>query len=232
MKKSFLLLFALLFVGVAQGQVTLTIDSLDLSRDETEFRKPGIGHFTISTSDGFTPRMKIIATVRNNTDKRIFIPQFNPYMGDAKSYMQFKYNHRVYSKNIIWINPDNIPLGEGGIGFWIAPNESKRMVLWSFIPSPSDPARRINNPLYVTFPNEWDWDGKAIAPDSVYLQWMKTVLPTIKFKTFYLIKKGNAKSQQGSAKRLVSEPVDPEKIVFTHGLTFEDDDLFELLDLF
>lgn len=232
MKKSLLLLFALLFAGFARGQVTLTIDSLDLSRDETIIEKRGIGCITQASCDGFTPRMKMIATVRNNTDKRIFIPQFNPYMEDTRSYMQFTYDHKVYSKYIIWTNPNLYPLREGGCGFWINPNESRRMVLWSFIPSPNDPARRINNPLYVTFPKEWDWNGEAIAPDSVYLQWMKTVLPTIKFKTFYLIMRKNAEFKQRNVKRLVSEPIDPEKIVFTHGLTFEDDDLFELIGLF
>lgn len=233
MKRSLLLLFALLFAGFARGQVTLTIDSLDLSRDETTIEEQGFGCIILVSRDGFTPRMKMIATVRNDSDQRIFIPKFNSHQNPPESScIQFTYDNKVYSKNLFWLNPDILPLEDGGYGFWVNPNESRRMVLWSYLPSPTDPTRRTRNSDYTTSPEEWSWDGKAIAPDSVYLQWMKRVLPTIQFKTFYLIKRGKSKFGQQDIKRLVSEPIDPEKIIFTHGLTFEDDDLFDLLDLF
>lgn len=246
------LLFMLFPYNCALGQISLVIDSIDLSRDYTlvspigdlglrwEFGPcEGYGPFVCFSPsvgfvlrDGFTPRIKMSATFRNNTDTAIYVSRYGFRSDPPISCMQFTYGDKTYSKALLWLNPESDSLAIT-YGMWIEPHESKRMSFWTFLPSepPSD-LPDVITPYYKTFPEKWNWNGANVAPDSVYLQWMERVLPTIKLKILYFIQPSNKNREVGEItfgkdgeyiRGVASRPVDLKKIAFTHGLTLEEE---------
>lgn len=209
MKKIIIALFATLSVNFSYGQVTLTIDSVDFSRtaDTIYFGASSVyvyGHNVMH--DGINPRIKITATLKNQTGRRIHI--FRPGFCKGKSMpVEFVYHNNPYRKYLGWTNSD---FGFGVHNLWLKPQESKTIELWTYVSSEVEKYR--NYPLYVVEPVEWDW-GKKDVTDADFLEWFEAIFPTMQVSIVY-----GADSNPGRAKRLESNPIVLKEVVATTNL--------------
>lgn len=93
MKKLLLILLALLSSVCSYAQLTMRIDSVDVSRNTSMDIEPTV---IIEIRDKY-PRIQIVSTIINDTDKNVYI--YRRYERRPKSHIKFQTQGRSYLKN-------------------------------------------------------------------------------------------------------------------------------------
>lgn len=205
MKKLLLILLALLSSVCSYAQLTMRIDSVDVSRKTSMDIEPTV---ILEIRDKY-PRIQIVSTIINDTDKNVYI--YRRYERRPKSHIKFQTQGRSYLKNTIFIltNDYNEIL--------LHPKDSAVVRFWTFIPE----KERVNQSekpdlgqiWFGLTPAEWSW-GKENPSDLDYLEWAQKILPDLKVIINY-------NEEPTICSDLISEPINLDKVVFTTNLTAE-----------
>lgn len=184
----FFLLLGVFMSGVVWGQVTLTIDSVDLSRtnDKIKIRT----HPIVYAMNNGIPRIRIIASVNNATDQSvwIFFPEVKKDMALKFSFKGMVYNKRLSMreyKSYFYPGVEYAPLFESII---IPPRDTATIELWTFFPASSRTIAKMgmgmSEMLYVNYPKDWRWKRDKLS-DEDYVAWFKEVLPQMQLVISY-----------------------------------------------
>ena len=208
MKKIVLIFLALSSSVCSYAQLTMRIDSVDISRKTSMDIEPTI---SIDIRDKY-PRIQIIATITNNTDQPIYI--YRQYRGRPKTQVEFQFQGRSYLKNTIFILTNDYR------EILLLPKDSTIARIWTFIPEKERETQvektdweQIFDSWFGLTPAEWSW-GKDNPSDLDYLEWMQTILPDLKVIIDF-------NEEPTISSDLISEPIELEKVVFTTNLTNE-----------
>ena len=208
MKKLLLILLALLSSVCSYAQLTMRIDSVDVSRNTSMDIEPTV---ILEIRDKY-PRIQIVSTIINDTDKNVYI--YRRYERRPKSHIKFQTQGRSYLKNTIFIltNDYNEIL--------LHPKDSAVVRFWTFIPekervAPTEKTdwEQVFDRWFGLTPAEWSW-GKENPSDLDYLEWAQKILPDLKVIIDY-------NEEPTICSDLISEPINLDKVVFTTNLTAE-----------
>lgn len=188
MKKFCFLLLSVFMSGVVWGQVTLTIDSVDLSRtNDKVILLPHPIEYTVGKG---IPRIKIIASVNNATDQSVWI--FFPSLLKDMA-LKFPFKGKVYNKRLtmreyksyFYLGVEYAPLFHGVI---IPPRDTATIELWTFFPTSSRTIAKMGmggaEKIYVTYPKDWRWKRDKLS-DEDYVAWFKEVFPQMQLVISY-----------------------------------------------
>lgn len=205
MKKLLLILLALLSSVCSYAQLIMRIDSVDVSRKTSMDIEPTV---ILEIRDKY-PRIQIVSTIINDTDKNVYI--YRRYERRPKSHIKFQTQGRSYLKNTIFILTDDYN------EILLHPKDSAVVRFWTFIPE----KERVNQSekpdlgqiWFGLTPAEWSW-GKENPSDLDYLEWAQKILPDLKVIIDY-------NEEPTICSDLISEPINLDKVVFTTNLTAE-----------
>ena len=199
MKKLTLFLVLIFSNGFAYGQLTLEVDSIDISKNiDIEYNHGGI----VMICDDGRPILHIAATVTNSTDDDILLYD---NIFPSKIWLDYQVNNCRYHEKLLWIRTIRPTSHKRYYDIYLHPDESKKILFVTYI---SD-SILFRDPQAIS----WKWDRDPIA-DSEYIDWLKGILPTMKIIIDY-----GQRSKE--IKRLVSEPINLETLKITTNLKDE-----------
>ena len=213
MKRLIVFLIAVTFIPASYGQLSMKIDSIDISPGGEIVIRPGI-HISYP---GESPRIQIITTINNNTSDAVIL--YYPSAWSC-SILAWCYRGQRFEKYIPWSCPiawepeDSAYRGDFEEAYpcvVIRPYTSKKFIFRTLLPMnrKKELAELKDIPLplevYETHP-VWTWEGDNPS-DREYLQWVKEILDSIKIRV---------RSNYDSF--LESSPIDLQKVVVTTNI--------------
>lgn len=206
MKKIVLFILALMSTSVSYSQLTMRIDSIDISRVSEPLWVDWDSQISFAETPGdkILPCIQIFATIDNKNKDNIWI---RADLRKKAITMKFRYKDKEYYKYGTWIQKNYYG------GLLIKPGESKRIILWTTVPiNGSIPQTEdIDNLLTTTYPDGWNWGRKKVS-NRMYLRWLKEILPSLTTIITYDV-------IDDEDLWLISEPLDLKKVVVTSNLT-------------
>ena len=198
--KNWIFFLILLFLSkIAFGQLTMKVDSIDISKNI----KVAIneGEIILPLYSGY-PILHIVATVTNNTDNNILLYD---NIFPSEIWLDYRSDYRYYHEKLLWIQTSKPISNEYMHDIYLPPNKSEKLLFFTYMSDYS----LFNDSKAI----RWKWERDPIA-DSEYIDWLKGILPTIKIIIDY-----GQRSKE--IKRLVSEPINLETLKITTNLKDE-----------
>ena len=204
MKTVGITILIIVWAVTAHAQLSLQIDSLDISNVQEMAIEPDyyFGHM-----DKASPRLKISATIKNNTNENVYI--YYAARHRPKVQIKFLYRDVNYLKNAVFLLSSYCEI-------LLTPDDSRRVTFWTLVPQNSGAQSNVErwkgynefyNELFELSPSDWNW-GTENPSNADYLQWFKEILPKIKVIV-----------SNDKGLFLESDPVDLQKIIVTSNLT-------------
>lgn len=205
MKKCLFILISLLSTGFAYAQLSMKVDSIDISKNiDILFDRGRL----IWTCDDGRPILHITVVVSNNLDHHVSL-----YSDGTPSsfWLDYQINGRNYHDKLEWLNQNEPvhpgPVYESYYDINLVPFQTKKLL---FVTHISEDDILFKDPKAV----KWKWDRDPMA-DSEYIDWLKGILPTMRIIIYYEQWNDNA------TKKLVSEPINLETLKITTNLKDE-----------